>query len=143
MSEVKEALSSVDIAVIVEELQDLLGAKVEKVYQREREIILRLHAHLEGKRLEAYGSSVDLVLEAGRRIHLTKYRMEMPRTPTSFAMFLRKHLKGGRIRSIKQREFDRIVEICVERADGRRTLVLELLPRGCLLYTSPSPRDRG
>ena len=109
----KEALSSVDIAVIVEELQDLLGAKVEKVYQRDQEIILRLHAHLEGKRLEAYGSSVDLVLEAGRRIHLTKYRMEMPKTPTSFAMLLRKHLKGGRIRSIKQRDFDRIVEICV------------------------------
>jgi len=140
MSEVKEALSSVDIAVIVEELQDLLGAKVEKVYQREREIILRLHAHLEGKRLEAYGSSVDLVLEAGRRIHLTKYRMEMPKTPTSFAMLLRKHLKGGRIRSIKQRDFDRIVEICVERADGRRTLVLELLPRGNLLLLDENGR---
>jgi len=121
-------------------LQDLLGAKVEKVYQREREIILRLHAHLEGKRLEAYGSSVDLVLEAGRRIHLTKYRMEMPRTPTSFAMLLRKHLKGGRIRSIKQRDFDRIVEICVERADGRRTLVLELLPRGNLLLLDENGR---
>ncbi len=140
MSEVKEALSSVDIAVIVEELQDLLGAKVEKVYQREQEIILRLHAHLEGKRLEAYGSSVDLVLEAGRRIHLTKYRMEMPKTPTSFAMLLRKHLKGGRIRSIKQRDFDRIVEICVERADGRRTLVLELLPRGNLLLLDENGR---
>jgi len=140
MSEVKEALSSVDIAVIVEELQDLLGAKVEKVYQREREIILRLHAHLEGKRLEAYGSSVDLVLEAGKRIHLTKYRMEMPKTPTSFAMLLRKHLKGGRIRSIKQRDFDRIVEICVERADGRRTLVLELLPRGNLLLLDENGR---
>ncbi|OYT66360.1 hypothetical protein B6V00_03700 [ANME-1 cluster archaeon ex4572_4] len=106
----KETMSNVDVAVVVAELQDLLGARLVKAYQPGRdEIRLRLHHKERG--------SLDLIVEAGRRIHLTKYKRPSPRMPSGFAMFLRKHLGGGRISKIRQLDFDRIVEISVERCE--------------------------
>ena len=122
----KESLSSVDIAVIVRELQELIGARVEKVYQIGREEIrLKLHQKSKG--------TIDLVIEAGRRLHITRYRREAPRVPSNFSMLLRKHLGGGRIIGIQQFEFDRIVELKVKSREGELSLVSELLPRGNIL----------
>ena len=123
----KESLSSVDIAVIVRELQEeLIGARVEKVYQIGREEIrLKLHQKNRG--------SIDLVIEAGKRIHITRYRREAPRVPSNFAMLLRKHLGGGWIVGIQQFEFDRIVELRVKSREGELGLIAELLPRGNIL----------
>ncbi len=122
----KESLSSVDIAVIVKELQQLIGARVEKVYQiGKQEIRLKLH--------KSNAGSFNLVIEAGRRIHLTKYRREAPRMPSNFAMFLRKHLNGCRITAIQQFEFDRIVELRLSCRDAVLGLIAELLPGGNII----------
>ncbi|MHC1611305.1 MAG: ribosome rescue protein RqcH [Candidatus Methanospirareceae archaeon] len=122
----KGRMSSVDIAAIVAELQELVGARLVKAYQSgEEEIRLRLHQREIG--------SLDLIIEAGRRIHLTKYKRPSPRIPSNFAMYIRKHLGGGRIARIQQLEFDRVVEITVERWDERLRLIAELLPRGNLV----------
>jgi len=120
----KDSMSSVDIAALVTELQEQLsGARVVKAYQLgEEEIRLKLHQKDRG--------GVDLIIEAGRRIHITKYRRPSPRMPSSFSMFLRKHLGGGRISQIRQLDFDRIVEITIERWDKKLSLIAELLPRG-------------
>ncbi len=119
----KESMSSVDIAAIVTELQELLGARVVKAYQPgKEEIRLKLHHKDKG--------SVDLIIEAGRRIHITKYKRPSPRMPSNFSMYLRKHLGGGRIAQIQQLDFDRIVKITIERWDKTLSLVAELLPRG-------------
>lgn len=116
-------MSSVDIAAIVIELQELLGARVVKAYQLgKEEIRLKLHQKDKG--------GVDLIIEAGKRVHLTKYRRPSPRMPSNFSMFLRKHLSGGRISQIRQLDFDRIVGITVERWDKKLSLIAELLPRG-------------
>jgi len=103
----KETMSSVDTAAIVIELQELLGARVVKAYQPDKEEI-RLKLHQKDK------GGVDLIIEAGRRIHITKYKRPSPRMPSNFSMFLRKHLGGGRISQIQQLDFDRIVEITIE-----------------------------
>ncbi|MCD6455745.1 MAG: NFACT family protein [Methanophagales archaeon] len=119
----KESMSTVDIAAIVTELQELLGARVVKAYQPgKEEIRLKLHHKDKG--------SVDLIIEAGRRIHITKYKRPSPRMPSNFSMYLRKHLGGGRIAQIQQLDFDRIVKITIERWDKTLSLVAELLPRG-------------
>jgi len=119
----KESMSTVDIAAIVTELQELLGARVVKAYQPgKEEIRLKLHHKDKG--------SVDLIIEAGRRIHITKYKRPSPRIPSNFSMYLRKHLGGGRIAQIQQLDFDRIVKITIERWDKTLSLVAELLPRG-------------
>jgi predicted ribosome quality control (RQC) complex YloA/Tae2 family protein len=119
----KESMSSVDVAAIITELQELVGARLVKAYQSgNEEIRLKLHHKEKG--------SLDLIIEAGRRIHLTRYKQPSPRMPSNFAMFIRKHLGGGRIAWIQQVDFDRIVEITIERWDKKLRLIAELLPRG-------------
>jgi predicted ribosome quality control (RQC) complex YloA/Tae2 family protein len=119
----KESMSSVDVAAIVTELKELIGARLVKAYQSgNEEIRLKLHHKEKG--------SLDLIIEAGRRIHLTRYKQPSPRMPSNFAMFVRKHLGGGRISQIQQVDFDRIVEITIERWDKKIRLIAELLPRG-------------
>ncbi|MHC1635920.1 MAG: ribosome rescue protein RqcH [Candidatus Methanospirareceae archaeon] len=118
----KEGLSSLDIAVIVAELQELVGARVEKVYQLgEKELKIKLYKPEIG--------TVDLLIEAGRKIHITKFQRIAPKEPSSFSMLLRKHLNGGRIVEIRQMDFDRIVEIRIERGEEIWGLIAELLPK--------------
>jgi len=122
----KESMSSVDVAAVVIELQELVGARLVKAYQHGKdEIRLKLHQKDQG--------SLDLIIEAGKRIHLTRYKRPAPRLPSSFAMYIRKHLGGGRLAAIQQLEFDRIVALTIERWDKKTTLLAELLPRGNLV----------
>ncbi|MDI6888206.1 MAG: ribosome rescue protein RqcH [Methanocellales archaeon] len=117
----KEQMTSVDVAAVVAELQRLIDAKLNKAYQHGDEIRLRLHS-----KSERY----DLVIEAGKRIHLTKYPRSGPKIASSFSMLLRKHLTGGRVAAIEQYDFDRIVEIHIQRGDAKRVLVAELFSKG-------------
>jgi len=114
-------ISAVDIRAVVEELQSLVGARIDKIYHNPPDEI-RI-------RLRKPGEKFDLILEAGKRIHLTKFPKEAPRFPSSFAMLLRKHLEGGRIKAIKQHDFDRIVFIHVEREE-EKILVGEFFKKG-------------
>ncbi|UZE92355.1 MAG: NFACT family protein [Methanosarcinales archaeon] len=117
----KEQMSSVDVAAVVVELQHLIDAKLDKAYQQGNEIRLRMRSK---------GMRYDFVIEAGKRIYLTKYPRPSPKIAPSFSMLLRKHLMGGRIVAIDQYDFDRIVEIHVQRGDTERILVAELFSKG-------------
>ena len=119
----KRAMSNVDVAAVTEELQALVGAFVGKAYQISSDMIrLTLQAPGLGK--------AELLMEAGRRVHLTERGREASRTPPQFPVVLRSHLSGGRIASIQQHELDRVMEIAVERAGERRVLIVELFPKG-------------
>lgn len=116
-------MSSFDLKACVQELQKLIGGKVEKIYHYPPdEIRIKIYAK------EKY----DLVIEAGRRMHLTKFPKESPKFPTPFAMLLRKHLEGARIKAIEQVDFDRIVEIRFER-EKEKKLVVELFSKGNII----------
>ncbi len=121
----KEGMSSVDIKYVVDELQGLLGSRVEKVYHNGSEIRIKLHTK-EGRR--------DLILEAGKRLHVTTYIKEAPRTPSAFTMLLRKYLNGAFVDSIEQHDFDRIVRIRM----GDYTLIGELFRRGNVILVDSS-----
>jgi predicted ribosome quality control (RQC) complex YloA/Tae2 family protein len=119
----KEEMSSVDVFAAVAELQFLLDAKLEKVYQHTPdEIRLRLQEFKTGK--------YDLIAEAGRRLHISSHPRESPKLPPAFAMILRKYMMGGRITAIRQRGFDRIVDIEVVRAGEKTVLVVEIFAKG-------------
>jgi len=124
-------LSSFDIKACVEELKELEGGKVEKVYHHPPdEIRIRIYA----------GKKVDLVIEAGRRIHLTKFPKQAPRIPSAFAMLLRKHLEGARLKKIEQHDFDRVVVIEFERSGEIKKLVAELFSKGNILLLNNENR---
>ncbi|RZN16144.1 MAG: fibronectin-binding domain-containing protein [Methanosarcinales archaeon] len=120
----KVDISSIDTVVVASELSNLIvGAKIGKIYQHspdEIRIVLRVTGT--GRR--------DLVIEAGRRIHLTKYPKESEKVPQPFPMLLRKHLTGGRITKIEQYDFDRIIKIGIERAGVKTVLLCEFFARG-------------
>ena len=122
-----KSMSSVDVRACLKELEEeMVGGRVEKIYHYPpSEIRFKLYA--KGRK--------DLIVEAGRRIHLTRYPKESPKFPSSFAMLLRKHLEGGRVEAIEQHDFDRVVKIEVDRRDGRRFVIIELFSKGNVILT--------
>jgi len=117
----KQEMSSVDIKYIVEELKSLEGARVDKIYHDGDQIRIKLHVTGEGRK--------DLIIEAGKRIHLTTYIKEAPQQPSSFTMLLRKYLSGLRLESLEQHDFDRIVKLKI----GEYTLIAELFRKGNII----------
>ena len=117
----KQEMSSVDIKYIVEELKSLEGGRVDKIYHDGDQIRIKLHVTGEGRK--------DLIIEAGKRIHLTTYIKEAPQQPSSFTMLLRKYLSGLRLESLEQHDFDRIVKLKI----GEYTLIAELFRKGNII----------
>lgn len=116
-------MSNVDIHTIVNELNtQIIDARIDKAYQPTYDTIrIKLRKAGEGRK--------DLVIQAGVRIHLTDYPQPNPTIPPNFPMLLRKHLSGGSIISIKQHNFDRIVEINVQKKQ-QFTIIVELFDKG-------------
>ena len=87
----------------------LTGGKIEKIYQPEAdEIILNVHAGRDNYKLYISSNS------SHARIHLISETTSNPLNPMGFCMLLRKHLQGGRISGIEQKDSERIVEISVD-----------------------------
>ena len=87
----------------------LLGAKIEKVYQPEGDEIV-IHCHAGREKYKLYLSSHI----SHSRVHLTNGADSNPPNPSAFCMLLRKHLQGGRIASVEQKDSERIIEISVD-----------------------------
>jgi predicted ribosome quality control (RQC) complex YloA/Tae2 family protein len=128
----KKAMSNVDVAAMVKELQDRIGGGfMGKAYQQSSDRIwLSVQSPAEGR--------LDLLLEAGRRIHITNAERPASKTPPQFPTMLRSHLSGGRIVDIRQHQFDRLLEIKVERSGTFRYLIVELFPKGSMILLDES-----
>lgn len=124
-------MTSLDVAAVVLELrQVILGSRVRNVYQiGPKTLILKLYRPSE--------PSLQLLIEAGKRMHLTSYAVKKPARPPAFCMALRKHLRNGRITDVQQHEFERIATIKVEVKDGEFQLVVELFGEGNVILVSP------
>ncbi len=117
----KESMSAADIRACVLELREIEGARVEKVYH---------HLPWEVRFKLRKGGRIDLVIEAGRRIHRTKFPKEAPRLPSSFAMLMRKHLEGLKVESVEQHDFDRVVIINFARDEKKYRVIAEVFSKG-------------
>jgi predicted ribosome quality control (RQC) complex YloA/Tae2 family protein len=128
-----KAMSNVDIYAIRHELNELLKeARVQKAYQPMKDtVIIRFHVPGKGR--------VDVVFQAGLRVHTTQYPPENPKLPPSFPMLLRKHLKNGTVREVRQHHFDRILEIDIQK-EHRFTLVVELFSQGNIILLDEEDR---
>lgn len=123
----KQEMTSADVAALVSEFTEgehsLHDAKIGKIYQPVPDEI-RISLFLFGR------GRHNLVIEAGKRAHMSEHIRPSPKTPHSFPMLLRKHILGGRITFTKQYDFDRIIEFGIIRGGIETILVAELFSQG-------------
>ena len=119
-------MTNVDIHTICQELNDLLvGARVDKSFQPTKDtVVMRFHKAGTGR--------LDLVIQAGKRIHISQYPLTNPQNPPSFPMLLRKRVKGANVVSVSQHNFDRVVEIKMKKEETY-TLIVELFAKGNII----------
>lgn len=121
-----QGLSGIDVRAVVTEWERLLPLWVEKVFEVAPGTIL---VRFKGKEHARY----QLVIEPPVRAHLSFHPLAVPKTPTSFAMLLRKYLSGGRVLSIGQHGIQRIIIFDVGKSDRLYHLVIELFDRGNII----------
>ena len=127
----REQSSSFDVARIVRELSELVGARARKAYQPHYEqVVLRLN--------RKGVPSTDLVIVRGRRVYTSQRDRPMPSKPSQFAMVLRKHLNNSRLIAVEQFGFDRVIQLTFEHGGGRLRLVIELFRDGNVLLLDDS-----
>ncbi len=124
-------MTSFDIALIISELNQLiLDARIDNIYQLD-------HVTLLLKLRQPSQPPLHLLIEAGKRVHLTSYTLEKPQKPPAFCMALRKHIRNGRVVDVQQHEFERIVTIKMSKKTGEFQLVSELFGEGNIILVSP------
>lgn len=95
---------------ITRELADaIVLGKIEKVYQPGPEELL-LHIHTRNGNVRLFMSCNSM----SARVCLTENRYANPDQPPTFCMLMRKHMQGGRITDVRQKDSERIIEIDIE-----------------------------
>jgi len=127
----KRELTSFDVAALVYELNKVIkDARIENIYQlNSTTLLFRLH--------EPNQPTLQLVLESGKRAHLTSYALSKPLKPPAFCMALRKQLRNGKINEVQQHEFEREITIKIYTREGVFALVTELFGDGNIILVSP------
>jgi len=128
---VQKALTSFDVAAVVLELKEQLeGARIQSIYQTKgKTLILKLH--------QPNRPTFNLLIEPGKRLHLTSYPIKKPQKPPPFCMALRKHLRNSVVTEISQHKFDRILNLKARTKEGEYDLVLEFFGDGNAILVNP------
>jgi predicted ribosome quality control (RQC) complex YloA/Tae2 family protein len=114
-------------AVRQELAEKILFGRIGKIYQPERHsVILKIKKGPENFQLLISAHPVT------GRIHLTRENKDNPLQPPLFCMVLRKHLEGGRITAIEQKDLDRVLNFSIEAHDeigqpAKKTLIVEIM----------------
>ena len=122
------AFDGVTVAAIVSELNNkLTDGRIAKVAQPEKDELMLTIKTPNGQNRLVLSANPTLPL-----VYLTDENKISPATAPSFTMLLRKHIQGGRICSITQPDFERIIVIEVEHLDEmgdlcRKRLITELM----------------
>ncbi|WP_407307529.1 NFACT family protein [Desulfosporosinus sp. SB140] len=113
------ALDGVTLAYLVNELApQLRGARIDKIFQPEKEEIhIQLRLSQGNRRLLLNASAT------APRFHLTGENKKNPPSPPMFCMILRKHLEGGKLVSLSQRDLERVITFEIQNYNDRGDLV--------------------
>ncbi len=121
----KSSMTALDIFYLVKELQELVGGKVDKIYQvSKRELEFRFYVPNKGKKV--------LLIKLPDFMYLSEYKQLHPENPFNFCIFLRKRLENSWVKEIKQNGFERVVEFVLEK-DKNYKLIFELFSKGNLI----------
>ncbi|KUP07053.1 hypothetical protein Q75_05855 [Bacillus coahuilensis p1.1.43] len=114
---------------MVNELQPLIGGRINKVHQPYKlEILLNIRAN---------GKNQKLLLSSHpsyARVQLTEQSYDNPTTPPMFCMLLRKHLEGYIIENIYQKDLERMIIMEVKGRNeigdiSYKQLIIEIMGR--------------
>lgn len=125
------AFDGIVIKSISSELQQLVGARIDKIYQpKKNNIILGFYLNGNNYALHICTDSQNY------RIHLTTNSQSNPKIAPNFCMVLRKHLIGLRIKNFITDNLERIITIEFEGFDDiddiiTKKLIVELMGRHC------------
>lgn len=124
-------LDSVTISALAKELREqIVGARIDKVQQPERDTIVLSVRTVRGNRKLLISGGVGCA-----RAHFTESDFENPQQPPMFCMLLRKHLSSAIITKVEQPSRERILIFYLDACDelgirqGKK-LVLEMIGRG-------------
>jgi predicted ribosome quality control (RQC) complex YloA/Tae2 family protein len=97
-------------ASLAEISTNIVGSTIRTIYHpAHAQFVLRVFS----------GEDVRLAIDLREAsIRITSQVIENPASPSAFAMFLRKHLRGGRVAELIQCEWDRVVSLDITRMDG-------------------------
>ena len=121
------AFDGIVTKAIVTELQELVGSKIDKVHEPDKNTIV-LGLYSQGKNY-----ALNICIDAHNcRLNLTTHNKLNPLVAPNFCMLLRKHLIGGKISGISMQGLERIVNIEIETINEfneieNKTLILELM----------------
>jgi len=112
------SMSNLDVAVWIRRAQGSVGCRVDNIYTRGEQLLLKLRAG---------GDVRFLVVEAGVRIHFTSRTSGLEEASRGFALQMKRLLRDRRLVAVEQLGFDRVVKLTFS---GDMSLYAELLPRG-------------
>lgn len=114
-------ISSLELSYLIKELNLLINGRVDKIYQlKKEELLIQFYVTGKGKKL--------LKIIVGKSLFLTDTKGEYDE-PSSFCMFLRKHLSNSRLKEINQKESERIIELVFEKEETKK-LIIEIFGGG-------------
>lgn len=98
------ALDGAFLYAVKNELEPLIGGRVDKIHQPSREeIVISLRTKQGAKKLYISANA------GSARVHITEKQVDNPQVPPMFCMLLRKHLGSGRLTGIRQDGLERIL----------------------------------
>jgi len=124
----KKNITALELSYVLKELRVLLDAKLDKIYHPNKKMLL-LQFHITGT-----GRKI-LRIFVPDYIYFTDYKEKSPEKPSGLCMVLRKNLEQSRLRSIKQLNSERIVELLFEKKDKHK-LFIELFSPGNIVLCS-------
>jgi len=124
---------------IADELNTMFsGAKINKIISPTYDELI-FSAHKNKKRINLFISCNN----ESARIHTTDVIPETGKKPYAFCTVLRKHIQGAKIIEIKQKDFERIIEISLESKDQmgfaeKKILIIEIMGKHSnIILTEP------
>jgi predicted ribosome quality control (RQC) complex YloA/Tae2 family protein len=128
----KTEISSLELYYLIGEFKVLEGSKIDRIYHSKnnsKELTIGCHVTGQGKKIFRTIIPGIIFLDESK---------DSTDTPTGFGMMLRKYLEGGRLKSITQKDFERVITLTLEtKKDSELStyfLVIELFSKGNIIF---------
>jgi len=126
-------MSASDIFAMLREIKGILiGRWILNIYQLNGTLLFKFSSDSPNK--------IWLVIEPGKRMHLTSFTYERESKLRSFCKALRKQLRDHKVSEIEQHDFDRVVYLRAGPPEKQFTLVIELFGGGNVILLDPKDK---